>query len=127
MNQLPSKKSEAGAAILAVALGFIGILGAGHLYVGKVTKGLVLLFVGLTLALVSGLSLMIGFFSLPFLVPYETFPELAIPRWIGVLLLTALVSGLIYFGLWIWQSFDAYKGAQRYNEELARKGTLNGK
>jgi TM2 domain-containing membrane protein YozV len=125
MDQFPSKKSEAGAAILAVALGFIGILGAGHLYVGKVRKGLILLFVGLILGLISSLSFIVGFFSLPFLIPYETFLEPIIPSWIVYLVAAAIISGLTYFGLWIWQSFDAYKAAQQYNEELARKASLN--
>jgi TM2 domain-containing membrane protein YozV len=43
---------------------------------------------------------------------------------IGIVLtfISWLVFGLIAFIYWVWNVYDAYKLARRYNEELARTG-----
>jgi hypothetical protein len=81
---------------LALVLGLFGIWGIGHLYAGKIARGLGLLFVGLIIG---------GLF------------------WFSVILTVILIGyvGIVLFGLffvggWLWQAFDAYNAAQEYNE-----------
>src|SRR5579862_6316279 len=84
------------AAGLALSLGFIGLWGIGHLYVGKIARGIGLLFAGLVIG---------GLF------------------WFSVVLTVILVGyvgvalfGLFFVGGWLWQTFDAYNSAREYNE-----------
>ena len=49
----PNDKNPRFAFILGLALGFLGFMGIGHLYMGKVVKGLILLIVGGFLAMFS--------------------------------------------------------------------------
>jgi hypothetical protein len=84
------------AAALALALGVFGLWGIGHLYAGRVARGIGLLFVGL---IVGGLF------------------------WLSVVLTVILIGyvgmalfGLFFVGGWLWQAFDAYNVAEEYNE-----------
>lgn len=84
------------AAGLALVLGFFGLWGVGHMYVGRFARGISLLFAGLVVG---------GLF------------------WLSVVLTVILIGyiGMILFGLffiggWLWQAFDAYNLAQEYNE-----------
>lgn len=89
-------KSPRTAALLAAIVGFVAILGAGHLYVGK------------RKAIMAGVGFMIlGFmFSIPIAVNLINPPPRG-PSWeiIGIF-------WLIWLGLWIWQIFDARKLAK---------------
>jgi TM2 domain-containing membrane protein YozV len=88
-------KNPTTAVLIAAIGGLFGVSGMGHMYVGKVTKGILILVAGLILAVVGGLTA-------AFLV--------GIPLLIG------------YLALWIWQIFDARKLANQYNEYLKTNG-----
>ena len=66
--QRPTEWKSMGVTIvLTVALGWIGIGGIGHLYLGKIIKGIVILIVGVILLIITILSMGIG---LIVLIPY---------------------------------------------------------
>lgn len=88
-------KNEGNALILAVVLGFFGINGIGHIYIGKVGRGLWLL---------------IGAFVL-FAVGIAT-----------LLILVGIVILLAYFGIFIWQILDARRLCREYNEHVQAHG-----
>ena len=97
---LVPQKSEGVAVVLALILGIFGLWGVGHMYAGKVGKGIVLLIVGLIFG---------GLF------------------WVSILLTIILIGfvGIVLFGLimlagWLWQTYDAYETAKTYNN-LARQ------
>ena len=70
-------------------------MGIGHIYAGKIAKGLFILIGGIVLFYV-------GVFTLIIL--------------IGIPLL------LIYAGIWIWQIFDARNTARKFNERVQATG-----
>lgn len=81
-------KNPTTAVLIAAIGGLVGFSGIGHIYVGKIMKGILLLVAGLIL------------FG------------------VGIVLFGAggflMVIG--YFALWIWQIFDARKLANQFNE-----------
>ena len=84
------------AALLALGLGIFGLWGVGHLYAGRIFRGIGLFIVGV---IVGGLF------------------------WISVILTIIFIGyvGMILFGIffvggWLWQAFDAYNVAEEYNE-----------
>lgn len=99
------EKSPGIALILGLLLGLIGIWGIGQIYVGRIGRGILLLIVGL---LIVPLVFAIAFFGVIF-----TFGA-------GWVILPIL--GILFFILWIWQGFDAYQLANRYNNEARRTG-----
>jgi flavin-dependent dehydrogenase len=76
-------------------LGFLGIMGMGHLYMDKAIRGVVLFIIGGFLA---SLSLYSWIYSLG-MTEYS----------IGIRVFTSLVMSAPYLLLQIWQSFDAPK------------------
>lgn len=61
MNQRPYEwKSEGTTLILTIVLGIFGLGGIGHIYLGNITRGIVILIVGIILLLVAMFSMGIG-------------------------------------------------------------------
>ncbi len=85
------------ATLLAVLFGSFGLFGIGHLYVGRLARGLLLLFGGLILVILSW-------------VPVEL--EL-LGAW-GHTPFFWIISAVVYI-LWSWQSFDAWKICRQHN------------
>lgn len=105
---LPNK-SPGIAALLAILLGLFGIFGIGHIYVGKIARGLVLLVVGILVVPVFLVFGLLGIVSLD-----GTF--------IGGGLALIVLSGAIWLIILIWQTFDAYRLANEFNLHLQRTG-----
>jgi TM2 domain-containing membrane protein YozV len=97
-------KSPGIAAVLALVLGFFGLMGVGHIYVGRLARGIVLLIVGIILAVLTYGSFLLGFVTFGL-------------GWVG-----ALVFGVILLILWIWQTFDAYGLAKKFNKAVEETG-----
>jgi predicted RNA-binding Zn-ribbon protein involved in translation (DUF1610 family) len=97
VEQLPYK-SPGTAALIAFIGGIFGLQGIGHMYVGKVGKGMGILITGIILAA------LLVFISMSF----------------EIILL--FVFGVAYLVLWIWQIFDARKLAKKFNESLLTTG-----
>jgi hypothetical protein len=96
-------KSPGIAAVLALVPGLFGLMGIGHIYVGRVKRGISLLVVGIILAALSYGSILLG------LVAYE----------LGV---AAIVFGIILLILWIWQILNAYSLAKQFNKAVEETG-----
>lgn len=88
-------KSESTALVLSIILGLFGIQGIGHIYVGKVGKGVGIL-IGSFILFAAGIAtVFVG---------------------IGIVLL------IIYFVVYIWQIIDSRNLCRKYNDELEDTG-----
>jgi TM2 domain-containing membrane protein YozV len=88
-------KSESTTLVLAIILGLFGIQGIGHIYAGKVGKGVWILIGSLVLFVIGVATLFVG---------------------VGVIFL------IIYFVIYIWQIIDSRKLCREYNDELEATG-----
>jgi len=93
-------KSESITLLLSILLGLFGIQGVGHMYVGKVGKGVVILIGSLVLIVIAVLLTMTGIGAI-----------------IGIPLIIA------YIVMFIWQIIDARKLCFQYNDHLERHGS----
>ena len=96
-NQQKQYRSEGTTLILAAVLGIIGVCGIGHIYVGLLARGFVILFGSLAigiLGMVAAIALM--------LFPGFVFVPLA-----------------AYLGFYVWSVFDARRIVRLHNAELA--------
>lgn len=103
-TQTKSPGTTLAIALIAGAFGFNGI---GHLYIGKIKKGLGLMVAGWILIALPALILPLVMISSeqPFL-----------------LFLFLPISIVIFVALWTWQAYDAYKQTKYYNEYLDNNG-----
>lgn len=96
------------ALILALVLGLFGIWGIGHIYLGRIVRGVGFLLLGLlapSIILILTLGALVGAGSFPIVV-------------LGLLILLLIVL----FILFVLHVYDAYALANRYNEILERTG-----
>lgn len=89
-------KSEGTTLVLAIVLGIFGISGVGHIYLGRVGKGIAILIVNLILGAIGGATLFIG---------------------VGVIFL------IIYLVIFIWQILDSRSLCHYYNSHIREKGS----
>ena len=112
------KRKNGGVAILlASLLGIFGILGIGHLYIGRIRRGIILIIVGWGIVGVSFL-LLAGYSMSGLVIPPPGYPRVEPPDSALVFLVTALVLLLAFGGLWIWQILDARIACQHYNQQI---------
>jgi hypothetical protein len=115
---LPLEQKNTGvAAVLASVFGFFGLMGIGHIYVGRIGRGIILLIAGIILHALTWGSFIIGLVSLgligaiiPLKYPFEL-------GFIG-----AIIFAIILFVLWIWQTYDAYNLAKIFNRIIQETG-----
>lgn len=88
-------KSEGTTLVLSLVLGLIGLPGAGHMYVGKVGKGVTILIGSFILFIAGAATLSLGF---------------------GIVLL------IMYFVIFIWQIFSSRDLCRYYNDYVNRTG-----
>jgi len=102
-------RKDAGVTALIAGLVGIGLFGVGHFYVGKIGRGVLFLVVGIVVKIAFVAAYLIGMLQLVF----------GASGWgFGVFILI----GLLNLGLWIWQIYDAYALANKYNAEAERTG-----
>lgn len=89
-------KSESTTLILAIVLGVFGISGVGHLYLGKIQTGIILLIGGVILIAIGVSRLIVVVWSLVILIGY--------------------------LAIFIWQIIDARKLCAEYNKNLSEHG-----
>lgn len=92
-------KSESITLLLSILLGLFGIQGVGHMYVGKIGKGVVILIGSIVLFVIAIALTITG---------------------IGAIIGIPLI--IMYIVMFIWQILDARKLCQQYNEHLERHG-----
>ena len=99
-------KSEGITLVMSIVLGLIGINGTGHLYLGKIKRGIIIL-VGSLMCFV----VMFGVLAI------------AIELWSPEMLLLILaVSCIGYIALFIYQIVDARRLCKIYNKEFYERG-----
>jgi hypothetical protein len=101
-------KSPGTAALIAIIGGIFGLPGIGHIYVGKIGKGIMILVSGIVLFFLGILSLMAGAALGP--------AGLAAGALLGIVLMIA------YVAIWIWQIFNARTMAKQFNEHVKTYG-----
>ena len=112
VEQLPYK-SPGTAALIAFIGGIFGLPGIGHIYVGKVAKGIGILILGLILYAVFAISL----FSIPFLAMPGEFNLTSNVSSIGTGGAGIMaIFAILYLIFFIWQIFNARKLARKFNE-----------
>jgi TM2 domain-containing membrane protein YozV len=93
------------ALILALIPGLFGFLGIGHLYIGRIVRGIILLFSGFIIG-----PLIV---ALAFLLTMDPV----------VLIVVGIFWIIIWLILLIWQTMDAYQLAKTYNHILRMRGS----
>ena len=107
---MTESKNPGVAALLAFFVG-IGLFGVGHVYVGKIGRGVVLLVVSIILHV----PLVFGIVSLPFTALYGA-------AVFGGWFIAVVFLGLVNLALWVWQTYDAYKLAKQFNAHVQQYG-----
>jgi len=118
VEQLPYK-SPGTAALIAFIGGIFTLPGIGHIYVGKVGKGIAILILGVVLTV---LTFVLIFSVVPFTMSTDeatTVENASIGIWIPII---SAVFGIAYFVLFIWQIFNARKLAKKFNEVVKTTG-----
>ncbi len=64
LQRKPEWKSEGTTLILTIILGIFGFGGIGHIYLGNITRGIVILIVGIVLLVISAVTFGIGLIAL---------------------------------------------------------------
>jgi hypothetical protein len=117
VEQLPYK-SPGTAALIAFLGGIFALPGIGHIYVGKVGRGIGILVSGLILYALTVTSV----FSVGFLAGFEN-PNAASYSSVGLgAIAVMLILSVIYIILFIWQIFNARKLAKKFNESVRATG-----
>ena len=112
MTQVSKRKSMAITTILAILIG-----GVGHIYVGKVKRGIVILLIDLVSCAIFSIA---QYLSMP--QDMMTHSMTTDMPYFGVYV--AAVIGLVIF--FIWQIIDARKECRKYNSSLVWKTSFSG-
>jgi len=104
-------RSPRTAVLLAALPGLVCCFGIGHLYAGRVRRGLVLLLGGWGLA-AGGLFCLTAWSMCHLVIPPLGQPIGEPPAAADVFLTVGVVSSLGVVSLWIWQIFDARRCAR---------------
>ncbi|MDQ3083965.1 MAG: zinc ribbon domain-containing protein [Thermoproteota archaeon] len=91
-------KNHGTAVLIALIAGLFGFEGIGHIYLGRIGKGIGLLLIGWVLSASAFLFALGGIF------------------------VASIILGIGVFVFWIWQAYDANKQAKYYNESLLQNG-----
>ncbi len=116
VDQLPYK-SPGTAALIAFIGGIFGLQGIGHIYVGKVGKGIGILIAGIIIAALLVITIMMGIMG-PMM---GMGPMMMDPSQMPLIILS-FILGIAYFVLWIWQIFNARNLAKKFNESVRTTG-----
>jgi len=106
-----SEKSPEITLILGLVVGLLGLLGIGQIFVGRIMRGIIFLILGLVLGPALVFFVFLGY----------SFAGVFFTSGFGMVL--GVFIPIIWFILWIYQAYDAYKLAQEYNMNLRRTGT----
>lgn len=109
-------KSPGTAALIAFIGGIFGLPGIGHMYVGKVGKGIGILILGLILYAVVIIMATAGIASLGLSTADSSGSAAA-----GVIGLLLILS-IVYIVFFLWQIFNARKMAKKFNETVRTTG-----
>ena len=111
-------KSQKIAMLLAALPGAVGFLGIGHLYIGRIRRGLILLMGAWGLAGISLFCFIASAMS-TMVIPPPGYPKVEVPTYYLVFFAIGVVLFLGLVALWIWQIFDAKTVCRNYNRQLS--------
>lgn len=112
---LVKSKSEGTTLVLSIVVGLLGIMGVGHIYVGRVRRGIVILVIGVTGWIVIFIPIAIlGFMEME----EEELENLENLGAAMGLVGTMVGVGIGYLALFIWQILNSRKLCREYNEYL---------
>lgn len=118
IEQLPYK-SPGTAALIAFIGGIFALPGIGHIYVGRVGRGIGILVIGLIVYALIVASI----FSVGFLAGFEETNATSESASAGLgAIAMMLVLSIVYIILFIWQIFNARKLAKKFNEVVKTTG-----
>jgi len=120
VEQLPYK-SPGTAALIAFVGGIFALPGIGHIYVGKVGKGIGILVGGLILYILMIVSIVLAMTPLSDYSQYGRTEPLASDVMV-YLMVPLIVLSIGYVVLFIWQIFNARKLAKKFNEAVRTTG-----
>lgn len=111
---LSKSKNEGIALVLSIIVGLMGVMGVGHIYLGRVRRGVIILIIGI----MSWVAFFIPFAILGVLGELEEEPS-------DPAIIIGMIGGLSAVGigvfiLFIWQVFDSRKLCRKYNEYLEK-------
>ena len=113
---MKSYKGEGTTLVLSIVVGLMGFMGVGHIYLGRVRRGIIILIVGLLIwTIVFIPMLMLGMLSE---VEEDDFEMTAMIGLMGGF----MVVGIAALALFIWQIFNARKLCKEYNAHLEEHG-----
>ena len=107
-------KSQRKTLVLSVVVGLLGLMGVGHIYLGRLRRGVIILII----APLCWVMIMISYILLGLAEPEE---DIMIAT-IGVLGGITLVIVIGLFVLFIWQILNSRKLCKEYNEYLEQNG-----
>lgn len=93
------------ATILAIAPGFFGVFGLGHIYLGAARRGIAILVIGIGLVLIA----YPGYTSFQ----YAAATNLETISTTMITVIALIMAGFAAVGFWIWQILDARKIAAK--------------
>jgi len=113
-------KSEGTTLVLSIVVGLMGIMGVGHIYLGRVRRGIIILIIGMMgMALVFVPLLMLGML--------EGLEEGSVDETAMIGIMAGFGIGMVIFFvgmsvLFIWQILNARKLCKEYNEHFEEHG-----
>lgn len=122
MQRLKSQKITV---LLSALPGVVGFLGIGHLYIGRIRRGLILLMGACGLAGASVVCFVVWSMS-QMVVPPPGYPEVEVPAYSLVFFAIGVVLFLGLVALWVWQIFDAKAACQNYNKQVSDRAPRSG-
>ena len=109
-------KSEGTTLILSIVVGLMGFMGVGHIYLGRVRRGIIILIIGLLWWTIFFIPMvMLGMLSE---VEEDVFDMTAMMGLMGGF----MIVGIGVLALFIWQILNARKLCKEYNEHLEQHG-----
>jgi TM2 domain-containing membrane protein YozV len=112
-------KSEGITLVLSIVLGLMGLMGIGHIYVGKVKRGIIILIAGLFIWVI--VFIPIGFLSV-LDESQELSGEEIMTQILGPMMGAMIIGGITGFALFIWQILNARSLCMDYNMYCEKKG-----
>jgi len=109
-------KSESTTLVLSIVVGLMGIMGVGHIYLGRIRRGVIILIIGFS----SWVAIFIPIGILGLLGNLEESSD--DPTAIIAVFVGFAVVGIGVFVLFIWQILNSRKLCKEYNEYFDKHG-----
>jgi len=109
-------KSEGITLVLSIVVGLLGIMGVGHIYLGRIRRGVIILIVGIIIW--SGLFVPVVILGMLGELEEDSVDPTAMIAMFGGFAV-AIIAGLVLF---IWQILNSRKLCKEYNEYIDKHG-----